>query len=64
MGNGRMKPPVERMIDRQTDTTENITFRQLRWRAVKICVHVLQCERNRNCPRNRNRHNLVNYRSE
>ena len=24
--------------DRQTDTSENITFSQLRWRAVKYCV--------------------------
>ena len=31
MGNGNMGPPVNRM----TDMTENITFPQLCWRAVK-----------------------------
>ena len=32
MGNGQMGPPPP--VNRQTHTTENITFVQLRWRAV------------------------------
>ena len=34
MGNGHMAPPV----NRQTDTTENITFPQLRWWAVLMDI--------------------------
>ena len=36
MGNGYVGPPVKR----QTGMTENITFLQLRWRAVKIRLNL------------------------
>ena len=34
MGNADMGPPTP--VDRMTDTTENITFPQLRWLAVNM----------------------------
>ena len=33
-----------RPLNRQTDTTENITFPQLRWRAVNMLIYVLRHE--------------------
>ena len=39
IGNGHMRtPPPLPWTARQTDTTENITFPQLRWREVKIRI--------------------------
>ena len=35
MGNGHMGPPLNKM----THTIENITFPQLRWRAVKMLCY-------------------------
>ena len=35
-------PPL--WTDRQTNTTENIAFLQLRWRAVKIFIRVVRCK--------------------
>ena len=36
MGNSHMRtPPMDSMTDWRTDTYENITFSQLRWRAVR-----------------------------
>ena len=33
-------PPHPRLLNRMTDTTENITFPQLRWRVVIDCRHL------------------------